>query len=296
MFVIFSLAFCTAKLSVTSSGGEHILSARQRLPMPQWLAMQNQAESFLLQVGANDHTSLRPNGYDGRHDPGPACVARGWRAVLLEPIASTFDVLQQHYSSLPNSRVKLKQAAICSSCEMQCTDMFRLDLSNRTGNWGSKHADGRCAVITNESGWISEISSLSRKHLLDHAGLYNWMPRECKQCARVLEKTLSPNCMKRLVQDNLVVEKVHCACLSNIASTQRTVTLLFIDAEGHDVDVLFKYPFGLVPTARVAFEAIHLSNSAWRSAVKLLHDHRFESIDAHPGGQVLSTWHNVSWV
>ena len=258
--------------------------------------MQNPAESFLLQIGANDHTSLRPNGYDGRHDPGPLCVAHGWGALLLEPIKSTFNVLQQHYVSLPSSRVKLKQAAICASCEVGWADMFRLDLSNRTGNWGSRHADGRCAVITNESGWISEISSLSRTHLLNHAGLYNWMPRECEQCARVLEKPLSPNCMKRLVQDNLVVEKVRCACLSTIARRQRIITLLLIDTEGHDVDVLLKYPFGLVPTARVAFEAMHLTDAAWQTAVKLLHDHGFESIDTQPRGQVLSTWHNVSWV
>jgi hypothetical protein len=101
--------------------------------------------------------------------------------------------------------------------------------------------------------------------------------------------------MNRLVQDNLVAEKVRCACLSSIASRQRTITLLLIDAEGHDVDVLLKYPLGIVPTARVAFEAMHLTDSAWRTAVKLLRDHGFESIDFQPREQVLSTWHNTSW-
>ena len=55
----------------------------------------------------------------------------------------------------------------------------------------------------------------------------------------------------------------------------RRVSLLVVDAEAHDYEVLAQFPFGRVPVERVVFEATHMRNADFDAAAALLSSHGF---------------------
>ena len=74
----------------------------------------------------------------------------------------------------------------------------------------------------------------------------------------------------------------------------RSVSLLLIDAEGTDADVLAQYPFGSLPPARVAFEPMHLSNEQWDSSVARLRSLGYENVAGPWQRAFSSVWHRVN--
>ena len=61
------------------------------------------------QVGANDHS-----GNAHGKDWGLFATSSGWNALLIEPMPSAFDRLQERYGKVP--RVRLMNSAVCDSC------------------------------------------------------------------------------------------------------------------------------------------------------------------------------------
>ena len=77
--------------------------------------------------------------------------------------------------------------------------------------------------------------------------------------------------------------------------------MLFVDAEGHDDDVLIQYPFHTHPPWRVVFEPKHLSVPRCQAAGQLLRSHGYECLEAMDNRSVpcncrggASTWHLLS--
>eukprot|EP00966_Prymnesium_polylepis_P094426 2185588-Prymnesium_polylepis.1 len=133
------------------------LSPVQLLPTHKWITSLA-TPSFLMQVGANDHSDRYHN-----EEPGPLCVQQGWRAALIEPVPRLFDRLVARYAS--NSRVRCVNAAVAGHCDGDHVDFYSVDFTNATGNWGSDDADSRCADGVAGADWVAEISSLSRQYL-----------------------------------------------------------------------------------------------------------------------------------
>lgn len=283
------------------------LRDEQRRPTSLWVQSLIPARSTLVQVGANDHSANYVNA-----DPGPACVARGWRSVLLEPEPRLFERLSRRYAGRPAHHPRLVNAAICGEgCAARANRTFwSVDASNATGSWGSEYADGRCVAHTAK--WVQEIASLSRQHLLRSGGALAFSPSNCAKCAKALGRPLPPTCMKNLVRDNLKRSEVACGCLSaepahgrdvNRVALPRTVTLLVIDAEGYDGEVLQHYPFRARPPTRVVYESTHLGQSGINRAAALLMGFGYVNILGGLGRVPFAVWHhpngsqsvNASW-
>ena len=69
------------------------LTKIQRLGTRQWMRYQYPNTSVLVQIGANNHNQSTS------YDPGPFCVRRGWRSVLIEPVPQIFAALQRRYQN-----------------------------------------------------------------------------------------------------------------------------------------------------------------------------------------------------
>lgn len=248
----------------------------QKLPIRKWLDFVDPERALLVQVGAHDHAE---HSYHNP-EPGPECVRRGWRAILIEPMREPFARLSAQYSALPavtSGRVRLVNAAVCSSCSQPSSSMWMVSLSN------ASDMGVRCLRALNDSySWVAEISSLKQRHVLKHDFIFNWRPRECETCAARLglpAGSLRPNCMHQVLKHNIELRPVGCACLDRLLTDESSVQLLVVDAEGFDADVLFQYPFGRVRTARVVFEHYHLNTTAKAAINSLLHRHGFVPLE-----------------
>ena len=70
-----------------------------------------------------------------------------------------------------------------------------------------------------------------------------------------------------------------------------SVSLLVIDAEGHDLHVLQQYPFASVPTWRVIYESTHLSDDDVVRAARLMRAHGYVSLLAPLSKSPYAVWH-----
>tara|TARA_B110001452_G_scaffold93486_1_gene77187 strand:+ start:104 stop:1372 length:1269 start_codon:yes stop_codon:yes gene_type:complete len=275
--------------------------AQRMLPTSKWAAQLDARRSRMLQVGANAH---RNTSYVNDADPGPRIVALGWRALLIEPVPAIFASLRSTYPRASvvrrsdaeatdarlDSRVSLMQAAVCDGeCQQESITMYSLDFYNRT-NWGSDDADGRCMHFDDfnrrANAWYSEVASVSREMILQYQNRDT--PRLCKACSEALGRPLAPNCMRRVMEANMVATEVPCLCLRRAVAQRRrgrpqrqgaaAVQLLVIDTEGHDAHVLAAYPFGEVETWRVQFESNKLNSTALAAARERLATHGFRPL------------------
>ena len=332
-----------AWLTAAVDRGRVRLTRYQRKNNRNWARMQDAASSSLLQIGANVHETTTFRSGSGVYDVGPDCVALGWRRItLVEPMPQHFAKLSAKYEG--RRGVRLVHGAVCDACgapdnEANNMSMWYVDASNRTGNWGSRHADTRCLAFGGASGAIvPEIASFSRAHVLKHSRYFLSTAKTCRQCASGLPErprdgvALPPDCLRNVIANNLRSMPVRCYCASELATLatratraqherartgqqakheaavgaiangararmapaeSRRLTLLLIDAEGHDAQILSRFPFERVPVSRVTFEAQHLPNVDFRAAGEALQRHGFELVF---GGfkAALSTWHHVN--
>ena len=66
-----------------------------------------------------------------------------------------------------------------------------------------------------------------------------------------------------------------------------------IDAEGHDLKVLRKYPFRQLPPVRVIFEASNMKRDDFELAASLLRRNGYRNV-AGGHGAALSVWHSAN--
>ena len=86
-----------------------------------------------------------------------------------------------------------------------------------------------------------------------------------------------------------------CGCLAtevSVLRATRPVTLLMIDAEGYDAEVLKQYPFDRIPTWRVVYETSHLSSDSIRSSAKLMMSHGFVNLLGGLAKLPMTMWHH----
>jgi len=145
------------------------------------------------------------------------------------------------------------------------------------------------------SGWVTEIASLHKAHLLNQAYALTKTPSQCKGCAEALGHALPPTCMRDVVAMNVLTTEVRCLCLERSLESRLTqrrhtaVSLLVIDTEGYDLKVLQSYPFGTVPTWRVQFETKHLSREDRVATHQLLSQHGYLPLAQNHDDE---TWHH----
>ena len=283
------LAVSAAHLAGARNAMTSPLSKLQRLSTPRWARLLDPSISMLVQVGAYDHA---PQGHL-EHDPAPGLVSRGWKSILIEPIVPIFERLKANYASRTRAGLRIVNAAVCPRCDMPSPRMHFLDVASNS-SFGSRDSDVRCM---NQSGlrWVTEIASFSARHLLKHEYLFSRMPRKCEACGKALGRPLTPSCMRRLISKNIRTVPVPCFCLRSELASEPTVTLLTVDAEGHDFDVLNSYPFDVphLRPWRVHFEARHLSRASYLNATALLSAHGYGHVAGSRRAEA-DTWHLIA--
>ena len=282
-----------------------LLERHRRLPTSAWQRLLEPSAAVLLQVGAFTHSVTAGHSEDAAVE----CMKQGWAATLIEPAPSSFASLRRRYAVGP--RLRLVNGAVCHSCAKTSQPMWWVDLQS-TLHHGSNDSDTRCAV--SEAPGIAEFSSLTEAHVTRQAYLFQRSPNRCARCASRIQRPLPPTCLSKVIEKNLRRTEVRCVCLheearmaaalarhptarASAAGTPtpllEAVSLLMIDAEGHDFEVLASYPFGSVPTWRVMFEAHHMRNKDFDSASALLRSHGFEKVaGGYKAFQVI--FHNVN--
>jgi len=268
------------------------------LPTPRWIAALDPRAASLFQIGANIHEATTY----AQDDPAPLAVARGWAATLLEPMPDIFARLERRYTPRP-PRVELVNAAVCDACGSAPLQMYSIDLTNATGNWGTNDSDARCLAANagseaciprceGASHWTSEIASLDRAHVERHNRFFAHGPNQCRRCAARLERPMPSDCMRNVIVRNLKATNVRCFCTTTELGP-RHLSLLMIDAEGFDDAVLFQFPFEAVRPARVIFEAQHLQPRRFYRLARYLRAWGYEMLGGTPKDYI-STWHHAN--
>ena len=91
-------------------------------------------------------------------------------------------------------------------------------------------------VVHTRTEWLHCALGLSdRDHLLRHRKLLSLTPSTCRRCSQRIGRTLPSNCLRDVVTANLALVRVQCFCLRYELRSTRELSLLFIDAEGHDL-------------------------------------------------------------
>ena len=276
------------------------------LPTARWIQGLDPRAASLFQVGANIHQATTY----AQGDPAPLAVARGWAATLLEPMPDIFAELERFYTPRP-PRVELVNAAVCDACGDAPLQMYSIDLTNATGNWGSNDSDARCFAANAGSPtcmprcqgashhWTSEIASLDRGHVERHNRLFAYGPNQCRLCAQLLERPMPSNCMHSAVAKNIKATSVRCFCAATELGARlrlrhgNRLSLLVVDAEGHDDAVLLQFPFATVRPARVLFEASHLALRRFYRLARHLRAWGYEMLEGGPKAYI-STWHHLN--
>ena len=276
-------------------------SARCR-PTIKWIKGLDPSAASLFQVGANIHQSTSYV----QDDPAPLAVKMGWAATLLEPMPDIFAKLEQHYTPRPPN-VRLVNAAVCDTCGDAPLQMYSVDMTNATGNWGSNDSDTRCLVANSgpkscqpyckgASHWTSEIASLDRSHLKKINGYFAWGANQCMNCAQLLERPMPSNCMRRVISKNIKVTDVRCFCAATELKARLrggSLSLLMVDAEGHDDAVLRQFPFDTIRPARILFEVINMGEVRFRQLAEYLRSWGYEMLVTESNSYI-STWHHVN--
>ena len=277
------------RLNAVLKSRRKALPALERHSTGEWVDAQDPASSSVVQIGANSHTPTS-------HDPVPSAIRQGWRALLLEPVPHLFAALKSKYNSSSTStheRVRLLQAAVCdATCATTTFQMWTVDLALNPWTVGSNLSDPRCARV-HGVGWVEEIASLSRHTTLRLGAALSKGYNKCQACSRLVGRTLPANCMSRLVSDHIQPISVRCACLKTEVQsfTNGGISLLVIDCEGHDFQVLRAFPFHLVRVERVIYESTHLSKQDRLAAAELMHALGFISVMAPLSSTPGSVWH-----
>ena len=272
------------------------------LPTALWVQALDPRTASLFQIGANIHEATT---YD-QADPAPLAVARGWAATLLEPMPDIFAKLEQRYTPRPPS-VDLVNAAVCDACGEAPLQMYSIDLTNATGNWGSNDSDTRCLAANagpetciprckGASHWTSEIASLDRTHLERHNRFFAYGPNQCRRCAQRLEQPMPNDCMRNVIVKNIKSTSVRCFCTTTelVKLLRRGhLSLLMVDAEGFDDAVILQFPFETVRPARILFEANHLAPRRFYRLARYLREWGYEMLGGTPRDYI-STWHHVN--
>jgi hypothetical protein len=229
-------------------------------------------QPLVVEIGAHDHG-------DGDKDPAKFAVEQGYRALLFEPLPDTYARLHARYAKHPS--VKTRNALVCDSPQPttaagadgrptlclgdgRYVPFYGVDMTNATGNFGTPTADARC--VTGPLGmkkftWITQLSSLSKQHILNHAYLFSRkLPESCEECSKRLGRQLPIRCLERVVSANILERRLPCACLAAELASETRVALLVVDAEGHDSNVLAQFPFDRIKPAAIVFEAKHLAD------------------------------------
>jgi hypothetical protein len=279
------------------------LTSVRCLPTTAWIRALDPRRASLLQIGANIHEATT---YD-QADPAPLAVARGWAATLIEPMPDIFARLARRYTPRP-PRVELVNAAVCDACGDAPLQMYSIDLTNATGNWGSNDSDARCLAANagpeaciphckNASHWTSEIASLDRMHLEKHNRFFNYGPNQCRRCAARLGRPMPSNCMRSVITKNIKATGVRCFCAATELKARlrfdNRLSLLMVDAEGHDDAVLHQFPFAAIRPARILFEANHLRPQRFYRLARYLRAWGYEMLGGTPMDYI-STWHHVN--
>ena len=192
-----------------------------------------------------------------------------------------------------------------SSCHLLGTamaqEMWYVDTTNATGNWGSNHSDARCLSNSGYFGWVEEIASLDKKRVFKSSSYLQHSrnsAKRCAACSQELGRPLPSNCLAKMIHRNIRRVNVHCFCMGQeqektlrLRGQEKAVTLLIVDAEGFDLNVLQQYPFGRLPTWRVVFEAKHMSRQSFKTAAELLGNHSYRHVTGSHGAY-LSEWHH----
>lgn len=281
--------------------------AADRTQWKRWIdAVPLSSDPLVVEIGANDH------GADN-FDPAIAAVRAGWRALLYEPLPPTYAKLEARYRA--DARVRTRNELLCGSGlttpSASCLPagshrvFHYIDLTNRSGTHGSATADARCirgVFGANDPSWVSQLSSLSRAHVLKHANIFSNRSDDCARCATRLGKTdeLGPDCMRNVVRRNMLATNVTCACLGAALASEPRVQLLVVDAEGFDEQVLLQYPFATerLRPAAVVYESSHLTKpsihrtAAWLRAM----GYRCVSGGGHGDACGMKTVPQVFWV
>ena len=270
--------------------GQQRLSGVQRLGTKEWIATIDPSNALVVQVGANDHA--KGSGYATQMDPGPIAVSAGWKALLLEPVSDTCERLRSRYAENA-SQVRVVHAGVCDSCASPTQTIYSVDVTNATGNWGSDTADARC--VMGRGGWLTEVASLSLHHLVKHQGFLRQTEKLCKACSKQLGRALPGNCLSQVIRKNMRKAEMNCFCFERELATQRTpVSLLVVDAEGHDDRVLEQYPWREWPPFRVVYEQTHIGETRHVKTMKLLRSHGYENVHGWASTAYLSAWHLVN--
>ena len=214
---------------------------------------------FVVQVGAHGHDDTS---YKNTADVVPSMITQGSAAILVEPQRYFADRLRAKYSKCSN--VTVFNEAVCAQNQTQAT-LFSVDVNNRP-NFGSAHADGRCANKTihpkTKSGFVTELATLSARQLQRQAYLLAYTPKQCNTCSMALNSSLPPDCMRDLIKKNTRASTVPCLSWAAVLPPGRSVDLLMIDVEGSEANVIDTFPFASNPVARVRFEAKHLTRAS----------------------------------
>ena len=251
----------------------------QMVNLIEYVKQQDPSSSFVMQIGANTHEAVSQRG-DPYDNAVKLAIARGWKALLVEPAPQSFALLRSRYAHL-TPRVQTKMAAVCAGssktsngCNQLAQSFYSLDVSNGTGTHGSEDADVRCTLgqFGSKSIWISQLASFNRQFVFRHSGSFIHTPAECRRCTKRLGRTtpLPDNCLRNVLKRNLVQVPVSCLCLKETAMPGSTLRLLIIDAEGNDEAVLQQFPFERLRPARVIFESTPAPQLAemWRRGRK----------------------------
>jgi len=272
-------------------------------PTLEWIRSLDPRAASLFQIGANIHEATTY----AQEDPAPMAVARGWAATLLEPMPDIFAKLERRYTPRP-PRLELVNAAVCDACGSAPLQMYSIDLTNATGNWGSNDSDARCLAANagsvaciprceDASHWTSEIASLDRAHLAKHNRFFAYGPNQCRRCAARLERPMPSDCMRNVIVKNIKVTNVRCFCtVTDLDPRPRRgsrLSLLMVDAEGYDDAVLYQFPFATIRPARVLFEANHLGWQRFYRLARHLRAWGYEMLGGTPTDYI-STWHHVN--
>mmetsp|Transcript_3280 Transcript_3280/g.9521 ORF Transcript_3280/g.9521 Transcript_3280/m.9521 type:complete len:318 (+) Transcript_3280:7-960(+) len=273
--------------------GEQELTPTQRLPSSKWVRLVTdvtdvKSSLLVVQVGANDHSD------DGGHDPAQVAVQLGWSALLFEPMMHAYAALERRYSST-SREVTLRNAAVCPpqqqfpfghpppSMPGAHKTMWYVELSNATGSWGTYDADVRCVVymphqrdgqrsgVTRKTPWVTQLASFSRAGLLQAGPAFGYTPKACKHCGRLQGRALGTKCLRHVLERNVMSRKVDCARFDIDLARRQRPTMLVVDVEGFDAEVLAAFPFGSgAKPAQVVYEISHMSTPDFKRLTREL--------------------------